>query len=392
MPDQAKFNKMINFIRDIVFKNVHGNNLIYNICWEDPRCDREVMQINKDSKIVMISSAGCNALDYLLDNPKHVHCIDLNYRQNALVELKKALIQTNYEELYRFFGEGQYAKAELVFQDQLKEKLPAYAREFWEKKISYFVGNGAKKSFYYRGTSGTLAWLFIGYLKTRKKLYEKVMRLMNSSNLEEQTYWYNQIEPKLFNKAVKWTISRHFALALAGVPRAQRKLISEEYPGGVPGFMVDCVRHVFTKIEIKDNYFWKVYVEGKYSKECCPNYLKEENYDLLKSRVDRLTTHTTSLSAFLKDHPGTYSNYVLLDHQDWLAAHDIPALEEEWELILKNSKPGTIILMRSAATRIDFFPDFVKEKVDWIPQADLSELHKKDRVGTYGSVYVGTVK
>ena len=94
MPDQAKFYKMINFIRDIVFKNVHGNNLIYNICWEDPRCDREVMQINKDSKIVMISSAGCNALDYLLDNPEHVHCIDLNYRQNALVELRKALIQT----------------------------------------------------------------------------------------------------------------------------------------------------------------------------------------------------------------------------------------------------------------------------------------------------------
>jgi S-adenosylmethionine-diacylglycerol 3-amino-3-carboxypropyl transferase len=98
------------------------------------------------------------------------------------------------------------------------------------------------------------------------------------------------------------------------------------------------------------------------------------------------------VSQFLKDNPGEYTNYVLLDHQDWLAAHNVPALEEEWELILKNSKPGTRILMRSAAIRIDFFPEFVKEKIEWIPQEELKELHKIDRVGTYGSVYVGFVK
>jgi S-adenosylmethionine-diacylglycerol 3-amino-3-carboxypropyl transferase len=48
--------------------------------------------------------------------------------------------------------------------------------------------------------------------------------------------------------------------------------------------------------------------------------------------------------------------------------------------------------MRSAAIRIDFFPEFVKEKIEWIPQEELKDLHKIDRVGTYGSVYVGIVK
>ena len=84
---------MINHLRDWIFKNVHSSNLVYNICWEDPRCDRQVMNINEESKIVMITSAGCNALDYLLDNPAQIHCIDLNSRQNALVELKKALFK-----------------------------------------------------------------------------------------------------------------------------------------------------------------------------------------------------------------------------------------------------------------------------------------------------------
>lgn len=28
---------------DIVFKHVHGSNLIYNCAWEDPRLDREML-------------------------------------------------------------------------------------------------------------------------------------------------------------------------------------------------------------------------------------------------------------------------------------------------------------------------------------------------------------
>lgn len=384
---------MINHLRDWIFKNVHGSNLVYNICWEDPRCDRELMSIQPDSKIVMITSAGCNALDYLLDNPSEINCIDLNSRQNALLEFKKALFQhSSYEELYNYFGDGVHPNAQKVYEEQLKAHIPAYAQEFWDKKISYFTGKGPKKSFYFRGSSGTLAWLFGRYMKARKPLHKKIQNLLASKTLEEQESWYNKIEAKLFNRTVRWTISRHFALAMAGVPRAQRRLISEEYPGGVGRFIVDSVRHVFTKLDIQENYFWRVYMEGKYSKACCPSYLREENYTALKERAGNIKTHTTSLSQFLKDNAKEYTHYVLLDHQDWLAAHDVPALEEEWRLILKNSKPGTKILMRSAALRIDFFPSFVMEQVEWIPQEELAEIHKKDRVGTYGSVYVGVVK
>lgn len=386
-------NLMINHLRDWIFKNVHGSNLVYNICWEDPRCDRQVMNIGAESKIVMITSAGCNALDYLLDNPAEIHCIDLNSRQNALLELKKALFKhSDYTTLYNFFGHGSYSESENYYKKELRQHLPAFAQDFWDRKIGYFSGKGPKKSFYFRGSSGTLAWLFVKYMKSRKKLYAKVRSLLEAKTLEEQELWYNQVEAKLFNKTIRRLISNHYALAMAGVPRAQRKLISEEYPGGVGEFIVNSVRRVFTKIDIKDNYFWHVYIDGHYTKNCCPSYLVETNYAVLKERADHIKTHTTSMSKFLKDNPAEYTNYVLLDHQDWLAANDVPALEEEWQLILKNSKPGTRILMRSAAMRIDFFPEFVKEKVEWIPQEELEALHNQDRVGTYGCVYVGIVK
>ncbi|HCP39587.1 MAG TPA: DUF3419 domain-containing protein, partial [Verrucomicrobiales bacterium] len=66
------------------FRGIHGSQLVYNTCWEDPRMDRRWMKLDASSRVLMITSAGCNALDYLLDDPKKVVCVDLNYRQNAL--------------------------------------------------------------------------------------------------------------------------------------------------------------------------------------------------------------------------------------------------------------------------------------------------------------------
>ena len=96
--------------QDALFSQVHGGNLIYNTCWEDPRLDREMLRLGPDSRVVMITSAGCNALDYLLDGPAEIHAVDMNPRQNALLELKASAIRNlDYERFYKMFGEGRLA-------------------------------------------------------------------------------------------------------------------------------------------------------------------------------------------------------------------------------------------------------------------------------------------
>ena len=93
--------KEINNIRDWVFRQVHTKNLVYNTCWEDPRCDRELLELDKDSEMVKITSAGCNALAYLLDDPAAVNCIDMNPRHNSLLLLKLATFQdASYDVLF----------------------------------------------------------------------------------------------------------------------------------------------------------------------------------------------------------------------------------------------------------------------------------------------------
>ncbi len=384
--------RQLDRLRDTLFSKVHGNNLVYNTCWEDPRLDRELLKIDDTSEIVMITSAGCNALDYLLDNPKEIHAIDVNYRQNALLEFKKALFRIGkFEQLFKFFGEGYNKEAEGIYNNQLRDQLSKSAQEFWDKKLYYFHKNAKKKSFYFFGTSGQFAWLFNKYLNRSKKRSKLVKELFSSTTLDEQKKAYVDLEPVLVTKFVKWMMNRHLTMSLLGVPRAQRDLILKEYPnGGVAEFASQRLKHIFTELPIQDNYFWHLYTFGQYTTSNCPEYLKKEHFQTIREREKHLTTHTCTIQEFLEKNPKTYTHYILLDHQDWLAHYAPEALINEWKEILKNSTTGTKILLRSASMEIDFFPDFVKEVVDFSPLA--AQTHTFDRVGTYGSTYLAIVK
>jgi S-adenosylmethionine-diacylglycerol 3-amino-3-carboxypropyl transferase len=376
---------------DLVFKRVHGTQLIYNCAWEDPRIDRELMKLDASSSVVMITSAGCNALDYLLDGPAAIHAIDMNFRQNAVLELKLALIKKgDHAALFEMFGKGATPRFREIYAG-VREDLPADARSFWDEKIAVFDPNSFKRSFYYHGTSGTAAWvmrkaLFAG----RHNLADMALCLLESESLEEQRDIYRQIEPEVWGRFANWLVRQPALMALLGVPRPQMQLIQNNYPGGLTSFVKDKLKRVLTEVPVEDNYFWRVYMTGNYTKDCAPGYLHEGNLAILAANADRAHTHTMTVSDFLKQNPGAYSHYVLLDHQDWLAAHDPAALREEWELILANSRPGTKVLMRSAGFDIDFVPEDIRSRLRFCPEIT-ERMHLQDRVGTYGSLHFGEV-
>src|SRR3954469_17869552 len=108
----AKRMSVLDWVSGRVFKFVHGNNLVYNTCWEDPRLDRVGLKIERTDNILVITSAGCNALDYALCEPNHVFAVDMNPRQNALLDLKIAAIKTlDFEDFFRLFGYGFHPEA-----------------------------------------------------------------------------------------------------------------------------------------------------------------------------------------------------------------------------------------------------------------------------------------
>ncbi|MCK6630460.1 MAG: BtaA family protein [Anaerolineae bacterium] len=374
-----------------IFKSIHSNHLIYNACWEDPRIDRQLLKLDGDSRVVMITSAGCNALDYLLDSPAEIHAVDVNPRQNALLQLKLKLIeQGSFADLFAVFGLGAHQNFKALYHTLLKRYLPAYAREFWEANLHYFSPSGLKKSFYYYGAAGNVAWIISQYFRSHKKLKTYVSQLLEAESLAEQKEIYAKIEPELWNSFSQWLLKHPVVMAMLGVPRPQMQLIDKQYPGGLSSYIRDNLRRVTTEVLIRDNYFWRVYLTGAYTPTCCPNYLKAEHFELLRANTFKIQTYTSTITEFLQQHPGPYTHFVLLDHQDWMARHHPQALHEEWQLILKNSCRGSKVLLRSAGTEINYFPPLVKSAVRFYPEIT-AKLHPTDRVGTYGSLYWGEI-
>ena len=384
-----------------MFNAVHRNNLVYNTCWEDPRLDHVALELQPTDSVLVITSAGCNALDYALKSPERVHAVDMNPRQNALLQLKKAAIKNlEFEDFFALFGEGHLPGVSKVYSQKLRQDMDDWARNYWDRWIAFF--DNEKRPFYYRGTSGTFArWINV-YMDRVIRVRRWVNELLDSETVEEQREIYdNHLRDRFWTRSMRFAMGRNATLSMVGVPKAQRHQIDKDYQGGIVRFVQDCVEAVFAKLPIKDNYFWRVYLTGRYTHDCCPEYLKPDNFQRLKDGLaDRVTTHTATVQGFLESIDHSISRFVLLDHMDWLSTKFFPLLEAEWQAILSRATPDARFIWRSGGLRTDFV-DRVQVEHQGRRQelgelleyhSDLAEeLHSVDRVHTYGSFYISNL-
>lgn len=382
------------------FQWVHGRNLVYNTCWEDPRIDREALELRPDHAVLVITSAGCNALDYVLQQPRVVHCVDVNPRQNALLQLKLAGIAAlDHTDFFSLFGHGSALHHRELYQDALRPQLEGFAQRYWDKHIDFFRRGPGRASFYFRGTAGYFARSANQFADRVLGIRDQVERLLSAPSVEQQEEIYlREIKPVLWSRPVKWMVARDTTLSLLGVPRAQRQQVERYHGRGIAGFIEECVETVFTRLPLHDNYFWRVYLTGHYTHDCCPEYLRPDNFARLKGGLaDRVRIHTTSVAGFLREHDSPIDRFVLLDHMDWMSAWRNDLLQDEWQQLLDRAAPGARFLWRSGGTETAYVdPVLVQRNGRPIRVGDLlhydrdlaNRLHPLDRVHTYGSFHI----
>jgi len=382
-----------------IFRAVHRHNLIYNTCWEDPALDRQALDLGPDDRLMVITSAGCNALDYLLAGCGEVNAVDVNPIQNALLELKTAACRTlDYDSFFSLFGKGRSPYARQMYFDSIRPELSGPARAYWDKHVGFFLGKGWRKSFYFRGTSGLLAKLVLTNAHVAHQLRDPIEELLEARSVEEQSeIYHSKIRHRIWTPWLKWFLSRSLTLSLLGVPGPQAEEITTQYPGGISQFIRDAVEAVVTELPFHDNYFWRVYFQGHYTHKCCPEYLRKENFDRLRTVVQRLKIHTTTVTDFLRHAEPGMSRFVLLDHMDWMSFHNPAGLVEEWNAILDRARPGARAIFRSAGLKVSYLDHLsVAHRGREVELGGLlrynssfaAELHRKDRVHTYGSFYI----
>lgn len=377
-----------------LFRTLYASSLVYNTCWEDPAVDRQAFNLTPEDVLLVITSAGCNVLDYALLAPKRIHAVDANPRQTALLELKVAGVRAlEFDDFFSVFGEGCHPAFPTLYSRHLRDQLSDFARGYWDKRVEWFAGQ--RGSFYFHGLSGLVACGFKAYLALRPRLGRHVRALFGASSLDEQRAIYDErVAAEMWGPTMRWTLSRQFTLSLLGVPHPQRREIEAQHAGGVAGYVRESLEYVLRQLPIWNNYFWRLYLYGRYTKTCCPEYLREDNFAALKGGlVDRIVPHTSTVTDFLRGSDERVSKFVLLDHMDWMASHYPQALVEEWREILAHAAPRARVIFRSAHSRPKYLDTICVEGVKLTEHLsfheDLArELSRQDRVHTYAGFHI----
>ena len=382
------------------FRLVHNNFLVYATSWEDPRVDIEAMELDDSSRLLVITAAGCNVLDYALERPQLIDAVDVNYRQTALLELKLAAIAAlSWEEAFRLFGEGRHPKVFELYRDILRSRISAESRRFWDRCIGMFSG---RLPFYFRTTSGWFALWFRRYIDRVLRLGPAVEDLINASSIEQQREVYDsRIKNRFWKPALAWALKRDAVLALSAIPPAQRRRMLSDHPD-VLSYLRSKAEHIIYNQSLKENYFWRVYLTGQFSVECCPRYLMRCHFEALQAGLsERIRPATETVSGLLARSDTRHTHFVLLDHMDWMAGQDTSELRAEWRGIVNNALPGARLIWRSFGNGTDFVDaTLVQARGRRVRVGDLlnydragaEQLQTQERVNAYASLHIATLR
>jgi len=376
-----------------VFKKISSRSLIYNTSWEDPEVDLSVLNIDHSSRVLMITGAGDNSLNYLLKSPASITTIDQNRYQTALLNIKAELIKRDEFDLLRsLFMQGRANLELLADLRKIVLEMPESINRLYQEKLVNMFTSG--KSFYYRGSAGFVARLIKDKVIS-KKLVDRIGNLFDTDNLNDQKEIYlTEVEPYLFNRSLRRYLASDSILSLLGVPLSQLSSIKKKYEYGLYGFLKEKLRHVFTTIPAKENYFWQVYFYGSYIFNR-PPYLLEENFNLLKSNISKLEILTGNIyeTDFRQESQNmgdgfTHAN--LLDSLDWFS--DKAQTKIAFPTIVSQIVDGAKILFRSSHFDMDHLIEEYSNHVTFETSTEgrLKESHQADRVGTYASLFLAT--
>ncbi len=384
---------------DAIFDQLCRRALIYNICWEDPALDQVALALEPRHRVLVITSAGCNALDYALAGPREILAVDANPRQNALLELKLAGIRAlEFDDFFALFGHGAHPRFPLLYRDKLRSQLGVSARGFWDARLHWFR---ADSPLYHHGLCGVFSRLVRLAVRQLPGFWSDIEAVFAFESLTEQAAFYEQrIRPRLWTPSIRWMLSRESLLALLGVPGAQRHLITSQHPRGVAGFVEEAVDTLFRTLPARENYFWYLYTFGRFAPACCPRYLTPSGFARLKrGAVDAIRVQTDTVTGLLRRQTEPLDRFVLLDHLDWMNGRDPAALEAEWTEIRRCARPGARILFRSAHKQPPFLESVRtgphrEPLTQWLRfHEQLAEdLHARDRVHTYASFHIAEVR
>mmetsp|Transcript_54895 Transcript_54895/g.81676 ORF Transcript_54895/g.81676 Transcript_54895/m.81676 type:complete len:677 (+) Transcript_54895:218-2248(+) len=346
---------------------------IYNICWEDPAVDHQILKITPDDVIFRICSAGDIVLDYAIEGPSKIVVCDMNQHQLWLFELKICMLRDpklTYEEWWGIWGSSDVSIALDVWK-RMRHTMSAGGRQWWDGRIERVFRQG----FVTTGSTGFFSKFLIPFIMYSVGFDFKEWAEKGFS------HEYMQANHVIIERAA-WYMRRLFPTFIApfaGVPPNQ---IGPEFY--TVEFYETILREIFMDPDFgSTNYFYRFYLDRGYKDQsCCPRTLQEEHFDALRKNASCFEWHHASVQATMERvKPHSFTKLVLLDHMDWMPNGMV---HDEWIALQRATVPGAKILWRSAFTQMGDKTFFNNLDVN-----DLSpQWYSKDRVKMYPGTFL----
>jgi ubiquinone/menaquinone biosynthesis C-methylase UbiE len=352
--------------------HICNRTYIYNICWEDPAVDHQILKIQPHDVIFRICSAGDIVLDYAIEGPQKIVVCDLNQHQLWLFELKICMLRDanlTYDEWWAIWGSSDVEVAMKVWK-RMRHTMSAGGRKWWDGRIERVFRNGY-------ATSGSAGFMMKCMLPALMYVVGFDWKAWAAEGFSHEY----MVQHRVVLTRIAWWMRRLFpriVAPFAGVPPNQ---IGPEFY--TVEFYETIMRAIFLDPDFgRNNYFYRFYYEKGYKDQtCCPRTLQKEHFDALRRNAGCFEWHHATVQETMERvKPHSFTKLVLLDHMDWMPNSMV---HEEWIALQRATVPGSLCLWRSAFTKMDDKPFFNNLDI-----TDLSPTwYPKDRVKMYPGTF-----
>jgi S-adenosylmethionine-diacylglycerol 3-amino-3-carboxypropyl transferase len=370
--------------------------LVYTQIWEDPRVDAQALQLDASSRILTISSAGCNVLNYLTHEPEHILAVDLNTAHMALTRLKIGALRhlPSHDQFFQFFGVGAGPENVDAYRRHVRPHLDDATRQFWSSRP--WAGlrrpriRAFEEGFYEHGVLAR----FQGFARVVSQIVQgrRPEELLEATSQAEQQQFFEECVAPFFDHPVVRRIARQPATLYSfGIPLSQYQNLSDAAEASIVDLYRDRLERLVCGFPLDDNYFaWQAFGR-RYDTEArraLPPYLKRPHYGRLRYHLDRVDTRIASLEDALANQPdNSFDCFVLLDAMDWMTPARITAL---WEELARVGEPGARIIFRTAGPDSvvePALPSALRDRFTY-ERARSEDLHAQDRSAIYGMFHL----
>ena len=374
------------------------NGLVYNQIWEDPDVDAEALKLGTHSRVLTISSAGCNILHYLRHQPASITAVDLNLHHLSVARLKLACMQhlPDAEAMFQFWGAGDNPSNVAAFFNHVEPHLDAATRKYWTKtnavgrqRVSYF-----ETGFYKKSRLGHLLAGIHNFLKAMRRNPERLIEMRDDE--AGRAALFEKMYGRIFaSKFLGWLSKSPLSVFNLGIPPEQFRAMQIESEGELLQSYRDRVQRLICAWSLDDNYFAWQALGRRYDvqrRKGIPPYLKPEFRDAIRSGLNRVTTQQIStIDHLAAASPGAYNAFVFLDSQDWMTPEMIAT---QWEHIARVGEPGSRIIFRTAARASPIetaLPPELLKRFEY-HVAESKQFYQQDRSAIYGGFHLYSLR